>query len=102
SAAGNTARPGHHSSIQFPFLLRIFFPFSKGFFSTSVPPSQTTTTGCSQRISPAVLPVLPFQNLSCFLGIQILEVLEHLKKHDPDEGVQGGKMQSLEQAQTRH
>lgn len=102
SAAGSTARPGQHSSIQFPLLLRIFSPVFKGFFNTSVPPSRTTTAGCSQQVSPAALSVLPFQNLSCCLGIQILEVLGHLKKHPSDEGVQGGKMQSLEQAQTRH
>lgn len=85
------ACPGHPSSIQFPFLLRVFSPFFKGFFNASVPPSRTATAGCSQRVSPAALPVLPFRNLSYFLGIRILEVLGHLKKRHPDEGVQGGK-----------
>lgn len=61
----------------------------------------------------------PFQNTSYFIGIQILDVLEHLEKHHPniprppppppccalgwvvflDEGTQGGKTQSLEWAQ---
>lgn len=92
------------ASFQHPIPLscKDFFPFLKGFFSTSVPPSQITTAGCSQQVSPAALPILPFQNLSCFLGSRILEVLEYLKKHHPDEGVQRGKMQSLEQAQTHH
>ncbi|XP_063273930.1 sperm surface protein Sp17 isoform X2 [Prinia subflava] len=75
------------------------WPPSQDFFNTSVPPSQTTTAGCSQQVLPDALPLLPLQNLSCLLGIRILEVLEHLKNHLPDEGVQGGKMRSLEQVQ---
>lgn len=74
-----------------PFDFKDFSPVFKGFFNTSVPPSRTTTAGCSQQVSPAAFLVLPFQNLSCCLGIQMLEVLEHLKKHPLDEGVQGEK-----------